>query len=131
MDPIPAMDLTRGMVYRVSARNIRIAVYAGENKFVGIREKFGERFLEIEVFGDTLNRIISPIAGPLPKTIVLDAYLPPRCRRCRKLCWWTGPPAPAPWACRSGCATVETVVWRNRKLFRLLNALEKGVSVSA
>lgn len=44
---IPIKDLVVGRVYKLNARNLRVGVYDGL-EFVGIREKFGSRFLDIE-----------------------------------------------------------------------------------
>lgn len=41
----PRIEPKYGFVYRISSRNLRVAVWNGHT-FVGIREKFGERFLD-------------------------------------------------------------------------------------
>jgi hypothetical protein len=50
---IPMDKLVRGRVYRISARNFSIAVYADEGRFIGFREKFGVWFLFTEYHWDT------------------------------------------------------------------------------
>ena len=50
---IPMNKCVDRMVYRVSARNICIAVYNEKDKgFTGIREKFGNRYLDTEYHAD-------------------------------------------------------------------------------
>lgn len=39
--------MIKGRLYRVHARNFTLAIYDG-NAFVGIRSKFGGRFLDVE-----------------------------------------------------------------------------------
>lgn len=40
--------LVKGRVYRLNCRNLRIGVFDGEDGFIGIRTKFGNRFLDLE-----------------------------------------------------------------------------------
>jgi hypothetical protein len=40
--------LVKGRVYRLSCRNLAIGVFDGGDSFIGIRTKFGNRFLDAE-----------------------------------------------------------------------------------
>ena len=44
---IPLDNCTNGGVYKVFSRNLDLAIFV-ENRFIGIREKFGYRFLDTE-----------------------------------------------------------------------------------
>ena len=50
---IPDYNCCQGGIYDVDARNFSVAVYAGETKFIGIRFKFGNTFLDTEYHYDT------------------------------------------------------------------------------
>lgn len=41
-------DLIKGGIYEVRSRNLSLAVYDGKGGFIGIREKFGDRYLFTE-----------------------------------------------------------------------------------
>ncbi len=45
---IPLQDCLARHVYRVEARNFKLAVFDGTCHFIGIRTKFGSRFLDDE-----------------------------------------------------------------------------------
>jgi hypothetical protein len=68
---IPINSVTVGNVYTVDARNLRLAVYVGEGRFVGIRTKFGRRFLDAEWHWEAHERLgtLWPlrIVGVIPK----------------------------------------------------------------
>lgn len=63
--------ITRG-IYRLNSRNLSVGVFDGERGFIGIREKFGERFLETE-YANTV-RVVERI-GQLPEEIELKEFL--------------------------------------------------------
>lgn len=42
------MTFIKGRLYRVDARNFKLAVYDGDGGFIGVRHKFGGRFLDTE-----------------------------------------------------------------------------------
>lgn len=46
---IEIMALTVGAVYRLRSRNLAFGVYLGDGRFAGIRTKFGNRFLDVEM----------------------------------------------------------------------------------
>ena len=51
---IPLIECKDRMLYRLSSRNLSLGVYCAENKgFIGLRSKFGERFLFTEYHFDT------------------------------------------------------------------------------
>lgn len=53
-DYIPFEECKHGFLYRIHSRNLRLGVYDEAKKgFVGIREKFGSRFLATEYHYDT------------------------------------------------------------------------------
>lgn len=46
---LPAPDqLIRGRVYKLESRNLRLGVWDGKRSFIGVRTKFGSRFLDEE-----------------------------------------------------------------------------------
>src|SRR3990172_4975390 len=51
---IPLQDCKHGVVYRIHSRNLLYGVFDQEKKgFVGIREKFEQRYLFVELHCDT------------------------------------------------------------------------------
>jgi hypothetical protein len=46
-------DCKKGYLYLINSRNLDLAVYDGDGGFIGIREKFGQRFLFTEFHWDT------------------------------------------------------------------------------
>jgi hypothetical protein len=120
--------IQRGDICEVrSSRNLIIAVYDGNGGFTGIREKFGSRYLFTEYLreGGSGTVAFARVLGKLPSDIAITETEPgatPTCRACGERAWWTGPPAPAPWACDSGCENVTGISPRmNRALFRYLD----------
>jgi len=69
-------DCQHGKLYKLSARNIKIGVWNDKSKsFIGIRTKFGNKFLDDENHYDDLKfATASPleIIGELPADIVLE-----------------------------------------------------------
>ena len=45
---VPLSECVKGRVYRLRCRNLVLGVFDGKDGFIGIREKFGERFLATE-----------------------------------------------------------------------------------
>jgi len=69
-----------GTVYQLKARNIRCGVYIGDGEFIGIRDKFGYRYLDSEylpersvAFG-TVQSVIREL-GTVDKHTVLTRHL--------------------------------------------------------
>lgn len=126
-------SLVTGGVYEIYCRNLVIGVWNGKDGFVGIREKFGDRFLDSE-YPDTEDkryrpyntvRRIGPLITEVPSGMELKECLGSKCVHCGKKAWWTGPPAPAPWACESGCEDVRSYAVHNNDLFEFLNDVQK------
>lgn len=52
-DTLPIMDnLIKGRVYKIRSRNLRVGVWNGKDGFIGIRSKFGDRYLFTEYHYD-------------------------------------------------------------------------------
>lgn len=43
----------KGYFYRIKARNFQVGIFDGDTGFIGIREKFGTKFLDTEYHWDT------------------------------------------------------------------------------
>lgn len=81
-------DCRAGHAYRVRSRNLGLAVFDGTGGFIGIRTKFGSRFLFTEFHRDTgaPYGTVSPLRdlGPLPSNIEARATLGTIDRRSRR-----------------------------------------------
>ena len=51
-DKIPLEQCVRGRVYEIRSRNLAVGVYDGKCGFIGIRTKFGSRYLFTEYHWD-------------------------------------------------------------------------------
>ncbi len=49
---VPIKDCIPGRVYRIRSRNLSFGVYDGKEGFIGIRQKFGDRYLFTEYHWD-------------------------------------------------------------------------------
>jgi len=49
---IPVSELKKGHIYKISSRNLRYGVWDGVYGFIGIREKFNNRYLDLEIHWD-------------------------------------------------------------------------------
>lgn len=82
-------QLQRGRVYRLQSRNLQSGVWNGKDGFVGIRTKFGQRFLDVEIHWDLSETIGTARAlealGAVPESISLDISLGTQCGNCHKL----------------------------------------------
>lgn len=63
-----SIEPVRGNLYRIRSRNLPYGVYTG-SWFIGIREKFGYLYLDVE-YGVVLEDL-----GPAPEDIQLAEYL--------------------------------------------------------
>lgn len=124
-------ELRKGGVYRVRARNFRIAVYDGDGGFIGVREKAGSRYLFTEWLaggGGRGTTLVQEYLRDVPEGIEIGEYEPgtvTTCTRCNQPARWTGPPAPAPWECDGGCADTRAVGRPgNKALFEFLEGME-------
>jgi hypothetical protein len=74
MEKIPFEQLVVGNIYRVRARNLSFGVFDGQS-FLGIREKFGSRYLDREFYkdGTGMGGTASPteLLGRVPEGIPL------------------------------------------------------------
>jgi hypothetical protein len=52
-DFIPLLKCKRGFLYKIHSRNLSIGVFNGKDGFIGIRTKFGNKFLFTEYHWDT------------------------------------------------------------------------------
>jgi hypothetical protein len=50
---IAMTDCVERAIYRLSSRNLSVGVYNGKGGFIGIRTKFGSRYLDTEYHRDT------------------------------------------------------------------------------
>lgn len=83
-------DCVHRKLYRVDARNLKIAVFNGGNQeFIGIREKFGARFLDHEFHWDAVHHPTCcpmQVIGELPKELDPVVYYPgSQCGNCKTL----------------------------------------------
>ncbi len=81
-------QLQRGRVYRLQSRNLESGVWNGKDGFVGIRTKFGRRFLDMETHWDLSEtfgtaRAVEPL-GAIPEPISLEVSLGTECGNCHQ-----------------------------------------------
>lgn len=107
---IPMSECVERGVYRIYSRNLLVGVYDGKGGFIGIRQKFGHRYLFTEYhwehdphFGTVRPEALIEM---LPAEIEVRerANEPTRCSKHGRECAWTGSPVrvagrivPAPW----------------------------------
>lgn len=65
-----------GSIYRIFSRNLDVAIYAGNNQFIGIREKFGSRYLDSEFYEETVREVAEQLGEIYDKNIRLTEALP-------------------------------------------------------
>lgn len=79
-------QLQRGRVYRLQSRNLDSGVWNGKDGFVGIRTKFGQRFLDIEIHWGLSKTFGTAQAleslGTIPESISLNINLGIECGNC-------------------------------------------------
>jgi len=56
---LPPDQLIRGRVYKLKSRNLSYGVWYGKRSFIGVRTKFGSRFLDEEDHWDIDNGTVS------------------------------------------------------------------------
>lgn len=84
---IPVNQLVKGKVYRLDSRNLSCGVWDGDNGFIGIRTKFGARFLDHEIRDlDDHYGTAKPeeVIGEIPAELSLDISLGTICDACRR-----------------------------------------------
>lgn len=125
---IPGDELQRRRIYVLLSRNLDLGVWDGEREFIGIREKFGARFLDAEDLwteGGGTAWAWHDTGIDVPEGILLAERVPGSlCEGCGSLAWWTGPPAPAPWRCLGDCETTRSTTISNDDLFAVLDGIE-------
>lgn len=130
---LPLEQCTVGTVYRVYSRNLLVAVYAGNGGFVGIREKFGDRYLFTEYHWDcgppygTLRPL--EVLGEVPDDVVLRERDTTRCSGCSQPVTFDGPARDGGlgWVHTDGsalCADAFATSRTYRPLFDLLDRYE-------
>lgn len=126
------MSLVTGGIYAVHSRNLRYAVYDGNDGFTGIREKLGSRYLFTEYLrtaGSGPLGTVTPleqVASLVPGIPLWERDLdnPSMCLDCGRRAWWTGPPGPAPWRCEGNCEKTSPVAaGANAQLYDVLDLI--------
>jgi hypothetical protein len=73
---IPLDQCIKGMVYRVESRNLSMGVFDGGHAFIGVRNKFGTRYLFGEHHYDDgpPNGTVEPLEelGMVPEEVNID-----------------------------------------------------------
>jgi hypothetical protein len=129
---IPLTECKDRAVYRLRSRSLDFGVFVAATKgFIGIREKFGNKYLFTEYHYDT-----GPPIGTAKPLELLDFELDPRiqlkecydgsfCMWCGNKVRWTGPPAPAPWEHLdpADCTDPTPQAWENRPLRYFLDSV--------
>jgi len=81
-------QLQRGRVYRLRSRNLECGVWNGKNSFIGIRTKFGLRFLDMEIHWGLSKTFGTALAletmGTILESISLNISLGTECGNCHK-----------------------------------------------
>jgi hypothetical protein len=80
---IPLDDCIERHVYKLRSRNLQYGVFNGRTGFIGIREKFGYKYLDTEYHWETGAPFgtATPLEdiGTLPQEIKLVPNMPSRC----------------------------------------------------
>lgn len=80
MKRVPMDECIKGRVYKINCRNLKLGVYDGNEGFIGIRTKFGSRYLATEYHWDQ-GPPFGTVSGvedtglDLPDTIAIMEYL--------------------------------------------------------
>lgn len=78
---IPLTECVKRRTYRLKSRNLAFGVFDGETGFLGIREKFGHRYVFTEYHWDTgaPHGTVEPLEDlcvELPETVLLAEHMP-------------------------------------------------------
>lgn len=60
-EDVPTSDLAAGCIYEIRSRNLTWAVYRGDGRFQGLREKFGVHRLDVELLDVTVTRVVRKV----------------------------------------------------------------------
>lgn len=87
LERIPVEELVNGGIYRIRSRNLILGAYRAEARgYIGIRCKFGDRYLFEEYDWDTGSPYgtATPLAllGMVPDEVELREYTDPYCSEC-------------------------------------------------
>ena len=132
---IDLKDLEIGTIYKVHAHNFSVAVYAGDGGFIGIRTKFGNRFLDTEFEWTTSSSFGTARAeeaiGKVPSTIKLVTSLGSECEKCGKLTNFDmSRPERLRWQHDDGttmCEKAWSISIPNRELFSIIEETQDGI----
>jgi hypothetical protein len=78
-DLVPMKDCIKGRIYRLRCRNLRVGVYDGNEGFIGIRTKFGDRFLFTEYHWEQ-GAPFGTVAGAIDMDLDVPDDIEIRCR---------------------------------------------------
>jgi hypothetical protein len=148
MEYIKLEDCIKGNVYKIRSRNLTLGVFDGEMGFIGIRTKFGDRYLFTEYHWDTGAEncgTTHPIEdlGPLSEfgynyhKILIQQRWPDRCTWCGFPTIFVQTPG-----LQTGkvyhlniedtitiCENPETCTLENKQLFWALEAIQKDLKL--
>lgn len=125
---IDVAELMARNVYRLRARNLAYGVYDGDGGFIGIREKFGDHYLDTEYLGATASPL--ELVGRIEEPVALCEVLGSRCLTCHgdiAFVEWGNPDAKGRgrWVCADGaCTNSQPQAVSNRELYAALEAIE-------
>lgn len=71
-------DCIKGHIYRLKSRNLSFGVFNGKDGFIGIREKFGDRFLDTEYHWD-IGTPHGTVSDAIDTGTNIPEYIPLRC----------------------------------------------------
>lgn len=72
---VPLKDCIKGRVYRLCCRNLRVGVFDGRDGFIGIRKKFGHRYLFTEYHWEQ-GAPFGTVSGAVDMEIDVPADIP-------------------------------------------------------
>lgn len=131
---IPLEDLVVGAVYKLNSRNLNLGVFTEHNSFIGIRTKFGNRFLDEELEYTTHKNYgtarAEAILGSIQTSIPLRETLGTKCEKCGQLVnFHEKRPEKEHWLHEDGtalCKEAWPISISNTELFKELDKFEKG-----
>ena len=136
MKLIPLKDCVKGRVYKLNCRNLSHGVYDGECEFIGIRTKFGSRYLFGELHQDASD-FFGTVAGMVdtginvPNDIELEENKPTIDKDTKRLVYFDGMASKGGrgWVFKDTNdpdININPVSHINRKLFKFLDNIEKS-----
>jgi hypothetical protein len=119
--PIDQGELVYRNVYRLRSRNLAFGVYDGDRGFIGIREKFGDRYLATEYLGATAVALESK--GRIDEPTKVCESLGVKCQVCGEDTSFEE--SARGWVCADGtCTNPQPKSISNNDLFVALEAFE-------